>query len=656
MTFSTRGLLFSVPNLFVRRISGLLPKAIRSRMFLLVGLMLLPLLLLVASTYKQVYQIRHSQALMTEMEVAQGVATTFSTFVDSVRRDELAVARAITILRPENINSIRQLLVEAVEDYPALRSLNWVAPTGQVLASSMEHIAGRSLAHRQYFKNIVAGSEWEIGDLTEQGAFVAAPTVVIASAVRDRNGKLTGMVVAGIEPSRFGQIVLTQKRPEEGSISVFDSKGTLVYHNMFPFIEWKDRIGWKTHDVLLLRAMASKTPQSGIVSYPAPSMRWVSARVPVGNTGWTAGAGRKMEIAFDPVRRQMFQDLFFMAGVSLFSFLLAYLMGLTIVEPLRRLEHDSRELGKGLEVTCCDPDAPTEVLSLRSTVVGMARELTGSSRALRRARDELEIRVQERTQELAKTFQDLHHETEQRLIAVDELRFKERMLIQQSRLAAMGEMLSNISHQWRQPLNCLGLIIQNLSLAYKRGALTGKELEGGVEKAMQVISHMSQTIDDFLDFFSSDKRKEVFSINEVVDKMLALFEGELNQMQVNVETEGKTPCTINGYRNEYSQVLLNILTNARDAFKERQIARPKITVTIRCQENTSVVLITDNAGGIANTIIDRIFDPYFTTKEPDKGTGIGLFMSKIIIEKNMHGRLAVRNVQDGAEFRIEVSK
>lgn len=651
-----REILFILPNRFVRWISGTLPGAIRSRLFLLVGLMLLPLLLLIVSFYRQVYEIRRSQATMTEMEVAQGVATTFATFVDSVRRDELAVARAITILRPENIRDINRLLVEAVVDYPALRNLSWVTPDGTVVASTIKNATGRSLAHREYFRKIIGGSDWEIGDITEKGAFINSPTVVIATAIRDPEGKLTGMVVAGIEPSRFGEIALTQKRVAGGSISVFDSKGILVYHNKFPFIAWNDRVAWKNNDHLLLRAIEEKTAQTGIVSYPAPSVRWVAARVPIGDTGWIAGAGREMEIVYEPVRRQMLNDLILVIPVILFSFLLAYMMGLTIVEPLRRLEHDARELGKGVNVGSDDQDAPGEILSLRKTVFGMAQQLTGSSEELRKAKEELEIRVQERTQELARTFEELHHEIEQRLEAVDELRIKERMLIQQSRLAAMGEMLSNISHQWRQPLNCLGLIIQNILLTGKRGELNSEELEAGVSKGMQVINHMSQTIDDFRGFFSSDKRRETFSINEVVEKMLGLLEGELRHMQVEVITTGEKPCQVTGYRNEYSQVLLNILTNARDAFIERQTENPKIIISIDCRDDLTVVRIADNAGGIATDIMDRIFDPYFTTKDPDKGTGIGLFMSKTIIEKNMNGRLGARNVKDGAEFSIEVPK
>ena len=290
---NVRGLLFSLPNRFVRRISGVLPGAIRSRMFLLVGLMLLPPLLLIASIYKQVYETGREQALMAEMEVAQGVATTFAAFMDGVRRDQLAVGRAIITLGSNKNGRIARLLVNAVEDYPALRNLSWVSPTGQVLASSMENATGRSLAHRQYFKKIIAGSAWEIGDITETGAFSNTPTVVIATAVRSADGKLEGMVVAGIEPSRIGEIALTQLRLPGGAISVFDSKGTLVFHNKFPALDWNVRINWKNNDILLRRAMGSREPQVGILSFPAHSGSWVSARVPITDRGWIAGAGRR---------------------------------------------------------------------------------------------------------------------------------------------------------------------------------------------------------------------------------------------------------------------------------------------------------------------------------------------------------------------------
>jgi PAS domain S-box-containing protein len=273
---------------------------------------------------------------------------------------------------------------------------------------------------------------------------------------------------------------------------------------------------------------------------------------------------------------------------------------------------------------------------------------------VRQAKDQLEERVRERTQELEKAYADLKRETEERLAAVQDLRKNEQLLIQQSRLAALGEMLGNIAHQWRQPLNVLGLLIQQLAMDYEFGEVTQEHLDKEVAKAMQLILHMSQTINDFQNFLQQDKQKVSFNVNEVVATTISLLEATLKTMNVTVEIDQKEEITITGYRNEFAQVVMNIVTNSRDAFRERNIASPKVVITLFRESGRSVVTIADNAGGIPESIIEKIFDPYFTTKGPDRGTGIGLFMSKNIIEKSMNGALTVRNTGEGAEFRIEV--
>jgi signal transduction histidine kinase/ABC-type amino acid transport substrate-binding protein len=238
--------------------------------------------------------------------------------------------------------------------------------------------------------------------------------------------------------------------------------------------------------------------------------------------------------------------------------------------------------------------------------------------------------------------------------AVAELRHKDQMLIQQGRLAAMGEMINNIAHQWRQPLNNIGLIVQNLQLAYESGDLTATEFTKESSKAMDVILHMSHTIDDFRNFFRQDKEKRAFVINTAVSRSLEFVAATLESCQIRVDMADGEQVSAIGYQNEYAQVLLNILNNARDALMERMVAVPLVSIRITSENSRSVVIIRDNGGGMAEDILPRIFDPYFTTKEPGKGTGIGLYMSKVIIEQHMDGRLSARNVEDGAEFRIEV--
>ena len=286
---------------------------------------------------------------------------------------------------------------------------------------------------------------------------------------------------------------------------------------------------------------------------------------------------------------------------------------------------------------------------------------------LLKANDELEQRVAERTMELADTIShlqakikesnlaeiSLRKESAERLRAVEALRENEQMLIHQSRQAAMGEMINNIAHQWRQPLNTLGLEIQQLLLFYDQGEFDREFLENGVKSSMELIKHMSETIDDFRNYFKPDKEKAEFKVHEAIVNSLSLLEGSLQPSKINIEIIPKDDPVICGFQNEFAQVLINIVNNAKDALNERKISDPRVAINLFREKGSAVVTITDNAGGIPDEILEKVFDPYFTTKG-QQGTGVGLFMSKAIIEKNMGGRLSVRNVADGAEFRVEV--
>jgi PAS domain S-box-containing protein len=252
-------------------------------------------------------------------------------------------------------------------------------------------------------------------------------------------------------------------------------------------------------------------------------------------------------------------------------------------------------------------------------------------------------------------LEELNRSLEKRVSqSVDELRRKDLMLIQQSRQAAMGEMINNIAHQWRQPLNNIGLIIQNLQSQYEAGEMNSAQMAEQVGHAMDVIVYMSRTIDDFRNFFRQDKERHAFIVNLMVSRSLDFLLPTLKSRGITVESHEQPDIIAEGYPSEYMQVLLNILNNAKDVLLERKVANPLISINIFRENQRSVVTIRDNAGGIPDTVLPKIFDPYFTTKEQGKGTGIGLYMSKTIIEKNIDGSLTARNVEGGVEFRIEI--
>ncbi len=217
---------------------------------------------------------------------------------------------------------------------------------------------------------------------------------------------------------------------------------------------------------------------------------------------------------------------------------------------------------------------------------------------------------------------------------------QKELLIHQSRLASMGEMLGNIAHQWRQPLSRLGYILMNIESKDKAQHHTQK-----LQEASNQLEFMSQTIDDFRDFYKPDKEKEIFNLLEETQKVLAL----LDFKEIEIAVEAKEEVSILNHKNGYKQVLLNLLTNAQEVLKERAVPFPKITIKIE----KNAITVSDNAGGIKLENIQRIFEPYFSTKP--QGLGIGLYMSKVIVEKNMGGKMTVKNTKEGASFHCSLS-
>jgi len=235
--------------------------------------------------------------------------------------------------------------------------------------------------------------------------------------------------------------------------------------------------------------------------------------------------------------------------------------------------------------------------------------------------------------------------------AVEENQKKEQLLFQQSKLVAMGEMIGAIAHQWRQPLNSLALNIQLLVDDFFDKKVDNKYIEEFEKKSLNIINFMSKTIDDFREFFKNDKEKEKFDLMEAVIDVLKLIDKQIKNHNISIDINGSGK-TILGYKNELKQVILNIITNAKDALIEKNIKDAKISIFVH--DNT--IVIEDNAGGIPKEIGDRIFEPYFTTKEEGKGTGIGLYISKVIIEEHFKGKIYFENTQNGVKFIIELKE
>lgn len=239
---------------------------------------------------------------------------------------------------------------------------------------------------------------------------------------------------------------------------------------------------------------------------------------------------------------------------------------------------------------------------------------------------------------------------------------QQAMLVQQSKLAAMGEMLGSIAHQWRQPLNVMNVTTLDMKFKMQMGLLEEEFLKECIGELEHVTQEMSQTIDDFMDFFKPTKRKEEFSIKDTFEHAYRIVASQMKNSNIHVSVDLDEKLYLDGVKGELEQVFLNLLVNAKDALLERQKDKKVVEIYTDEEDDANIISIQDNAGGIDEAIIEKIFEPYFTTKESHKGTGIGLYMSSMIISKTFGGKLEAKNIYDnggtrkGVAMRIVVPK
>ena len=235
-----------------------------------------------------------------------------------------------------------------------------------------------------------------------------------------------------------------------------------------------------------------------------------------------------------------------------------------------------------------------------------------------------------------------------------QLRENEELMLSQSKNAAMGEMISMIAHQWRQPITTISMNANNIIADIELETFNENEIKNIAEDISIQTQFLSNTIDDFRNFFKTDKEVNDFEVKSLFDELSRIILPSLanNNISFNINCESKI--RIRTYKRELLQVLLNIVKNAKEAFSQRNINNKEnvITIVVEGLDDKVNIIISDNAGGIPEDIIDQIFEPYFTTKEEFNGTGLGLYMSKIIVEQHLDGILNVRNRVDGAKFTI----
>jgi len=307
---------------------------------------------------------------------------------------------------------------------------------------------------------------------------------------------------------------------------------------------------------------------------------------------------------------------------------------------------------------------------LRNFNEKLEQEVFNRTKELKETNELLENEITERKKieklllQQKEALQTLNETLEHRVqIETENRRKSERILHEQSKLAAMGQMMKAVAHQWRQPLNSLGLLIQDMLDEYAHQGISEEYLKDSVDKSLKLLMHMSSTIDEFTDIVRTDSACDDFDVINASSEVISLLERQYNSQGIFFEMRIPEECVgpdrskalmAKGDSGMYKQVLINLLSNSKDAILDKlesgKAERGLITLDIKCADCKAYIDIEDNGGGIPDNIIDRIFEPYFTTKK--KGTGIGLYMSSLVVNEQMSGEITVRNSASGAVFSL----
>ncbi len=271
--------------------------------------------------------------------------------------------------------------------------------------------------------------------------------------------------------------------------------------------------------------------------------------------------------------------------------------------------------------------------------------------------------IQTQKEELSQSVEELERQNIQIAQSIEENRKKDTMIAEQSRLASLGEMIGNIAHQWRQPLSAISTSASSIIIQNDLGILNPTELNPALTKIIEKTQFLSQTIEDFRNFIEGKKEKVEFVISSAIDNALSVVDSSISNHSIIIKKDYQDMIFITNFKNEFIQAILNIINNAKDALEDNIVKGERyVFITVKKEEKSAVIIFQDNAGGIPNDIITKVFEPYFTTKHQSQGTGLGLYMSYKIINDSMKGSIAVINNQFtyndqtyvGARFEIHL--
>ena len=526
---------------------------------------------------------------------------------------------------------------------------------GNVWASGLPMAASFSIKDRRLFQQAVRTRGFSSGDFGI-GRISRKATIGFGYPIINKRGDLVGVVAANINFEQFKVMLPVSSLPGGSSYSIIDRNGVIVSRNLNP----EKYVGTRLRDDYFFRMQNGRDKETfiaedlgnveKIVSYRKLTLHEESSPYLYVRTAFP------LEKVMEKAQRALLTNVAVLSSLLLAAVLSVFHLGnVFFVKRIERLDQAAHRMAEGdLEVRVSH-DEGGEIGHLGAVFDDMARKLAARQATLVKSEHDLH----ELNQTLLKRVEV---ETERRVN-------HERLLARHARLVAMGEMIGAIAHQWRQPLATLGATIQSIRMAWDHGCLDDAFLKRAEQDAQKQLYYMSDTIEDFRNFFTPDKVAEKFDIKAKIAEVVLLVSPQFSHSGVTLETEDlaqKSRLCVMGYQNEFKQSLLNLVSNAFDSIVEKsarllegvEAVEEKGTVVISMAwvDDKVVVEVRDNGCGIAAEHADKVFDPYFTTKSGDKGTGIGLYMTKLIIEESMEGDLSFTSGPEGTVFRMELAR
>lgn len=604
-----------------------------------------------------------------QQQLAAAVATQVESYLATSRATvEAGAGLHVHDLDVHNIEHVQHVLETNVKTLQHLRSLYLVDPDGKIMTVAIAQ--GTAKQHKDLLgldlsQNPLVARALKEGKEQWSDTFlsVVGGGLSVALAVPSGNRVMVGeFELASL--TRFLKQIDTRSHLD---IFVLDRRGQVIADQSGTYTAQQLNL----NNIPIVRhGLQSAAPQTGSFKFGGKSM--VGTLYRVAGVDWSVLVAQPRETAYS--------QLFVTGGITAAGILAALVTGMIIAVTIARtlaarfegLAEHARQVAQG-DTAEWPSSNIAEFNTLAANLQQMSEQLHERARLL-----EEEIGERQKAQESLhlKTLL-LEQEVSERTLAEQELQVKQTQLealnltletrvqdelaknrekdvvmLQQGRLAAMGEMMSNIAHQWRQPLNELGIMIQMLRIDFNDNQLDAKRLDLFIEDSMKTIQHMSQTINTFRDFFKKDRAPQLFDATTVITATADLLRASFQTAGIRMELDLQQNCMLLGQQNDLSQAILNLCNNGRDILLERSVPDPTLTMTCRTVGDTVVISVTDNGGGIPGEIINRIFEPYFTTKHKSQGTGLGLYISKKIIENSFSGTIDAENNGSGACFRI----